>query len=228
VTATTATASTPPAAVPARRRAALIAGVSTLLLAAVGMPANLITLQLADAAAAGGALAWAEGSALALRAAVLAIVVASALDIVIAWALTRLLERPGDELPRLAGWLRVAYAAAFLVSSGILATGIGAADEATIAAASTGFGSVWSIALVLFAAHLLTLGLALLRSPRIPRLLGALILAAGGSYAVDGVARILVPELGPADGVLTTAVAITSIVGEIGLALWLLARGGRR
>ncbi len=85
----------------------------------------------------------------------------------------------------------------------------------------TTFGTGFDLALVVFGSHLLALGSLLYRSRYVPRAFGVLLVAAGVGYVVDSTTALLGSGLPVvASGVLLTP----AVVGEIGLAVWLVVR----
>lgn len=215
------------------RDAAVIAGASTLAMAVFGIFGNVAIIALIGDGPTGAADRITDG-ALLLRGAIVAFLIVAILDVVLAWAILRFFgaARHGG-LPILAGWLRVAYA-------GVLATAVGSLGVALSSVTITGgdpeaaypallaFQSTWQLGLIVFAAHLAVLGALMVRDAATPTWLGSIIVAAGLSYALDGVARVFLEPQSPVLLVSTIAVAATSIVGEVGLGLWFLTRGGRQ
>ena len=72
------------------------------------------------------------------------------------------------------------------------------------------------------------LALVLRQSRVVPVVLVWCVGVAGTAYIVDGVQRVVLAAPGAFAVVLTGVVALASIVGELWLAGWLIARGPRR
>ena len=85
---------------------------------------------------------------------------------------------------------------------------------------STGFG----FALLFFAGFCVLVGVLILRSRLVPRLIGLLMVLAGVCYAVNTLALVLSPALAER---LVPAILLPPFVGELSLALWLLVKGVR-
>lgn len=223
-----------------RRLAARIAGIAYLVIGVAAMFANsMVLLRLVDptdAAATAANIAASEGL---FRAGLAAFVVVAVLDLVIAWALHVWFRPVHRDLSLLAAWLRMAYAGMlgvallFLLIAVQVAGSVGrpafdAGQRATQAALMiNAFHAGWLLGLVFFGAHLLVLGWLALRSGRVPRLLGVLLLLAGVGYTVDGFAHVLLASYEDYAALLLPLVAVPSVVGEVGFAVWLLARGAR-
>jgi hypothetical protein len=86
------------------------------------------------------------------------------------------------------------------------------------------FSSGFLVALVFFGIHLALLGTLLLRSGYLPTVIGGLVLAAGFGYVVDSLASLTTDGYG---GVLPVVLLTPAVLGEVGLALWLLVKGVR-
>ena len=215
------------------RAAAVIAGAGTLAMAVFGIFGNVAIITLIGDGATGVSDRIADG-ALLLRGAIVAFLIVAILDVVLAWAIMRFFgaTRHGG-LPVLAGWLRVAYAAVLAAAVGSLGVALSSVsatggDPDAAYPALVAFQSTWQFGLIVFAAHLVVLGALLVRDAATPTWLGSIIVTAGCSYAFDGVARVFLEQHSPVLLVSTVAVAATSIVGEVGLGLWFLTRGGRQ
>jgi uncharacterized protein DUF4386 len=76
----------------------------------------------------------------------------------------------------------------------------------------------------LFGVHLLTLGWLRYRSRYLPRVLGALLVAAGVGYIADSLAGLLLADHG---GLVSAVLLTPAVLGEFGLTAWLLLRGVR-
>jgi hypothetical protein len=74
-------------------------------------------------------------------------------------------------------------------------------------------------ALLLFGVHLITLGYLAYRSGYVPRLIGVLLVVAGVGYAFDTFSSVLF--LHP------LVISTYTFLGELVLAVWLVARGTR-
>lgn len=221
----------PPPSPPPDRGLALLAGVGLLLIAAlgafgyVGVVEGLVT----DGDAARTAADISDSGRL-FALGVSALYVAALLDVVVAWALLRFFEPVHGSLARLSAYLRIAYAAAFLVAISQLA-GVPEILEGGGSAFSTeqvhaqalarieSFHDMWFASLVLFGAHLAVLGLLML-STSAPRMFGVLLVVAGGGYVFDTFHALLRPDT-------TITVSVVTFLGEFLLAVWLVARGGR-
>lgn len=152
------------------------------------------------------------------------------LDVVVAWALFRFFSPVRIGLARLAAWFRLAYAVVFMLAIGQLA---GLADLVTAKQYSDrftadqiqdqtllqvdAFDDLWMAGLILFGIHLAIVGYLAYVSGYVPRLLGVLLVVAGAGYVFDSTASTV---LASPPG----SVATVTFLGELLLAVWLVAR----
>ena len=101
------------------------------------------------------------------------------------------------------------------------------ADDAVLLALET-FDFTWVAGLAAFGAHLVVLGVLLLRAQG-PRWIAWMLVTAGSAYAFDAAAHLLLSDYEAAAGVLLAVVALPSVIGEMSFAVWLLlVATGRR
>ena len=219
------------------QRLARATGLLYLVLAVLGMYSAMVLESLVvpgDAQATADSILssrWLFGSSLVTW---LAVVVA---DVAIAATFYLLLRPVSHTLSLLAAALRLVYAAvlaavlvnlfdAFLLLTGAHGTAsLGEQQPQAMAlAALDTFSAGFLLALVLFGVHLLTLGWLLYRSRYLPRVLGALLVAAGVGYIADSLAGLLLADHG---GLVSAVLLTPAVLGEFGLTAWLLLRGVR-
>lgn len=215
------------------RRAATVAGVSLLLIAVLAGVAQLVVVEglvtRGDAEATAADVLASEGM---FRLGLVGLYLAALLDVVAAWALLRVFSPVSADLSRLGAWLRLAYAAVFLVALSQLAgipsllhgSGDGAFTTAQLQAQALAryesFHDIWFAGLVLFGAHLAVTGYLAYRSGFVPRVIGVLLVVAGAGYVLDSVVDL------SGDGA-PFAVTTVTFLGELLLAVWLVLRGRR-
>lgn len=226
----TATASAPASLASAPtslRRAAVWAGLAVVLMAPLGMLGNVLVLGLeGDTAAIGAAVAADPGV---VNLAAVAFIVVAILDVVAAWGIARFFA-DGSGAAELAGWLRAVYAAGLIVGAGLLVLATTLAPDADAALAGLGvvaFRTVWQLSLVVFAAHLAVLAHLVIRHPAAPTVVGWIVAVAAAGYAFDNLARLFLPADSIALTIGLVVVSVASIGGELAVAIWLLALGGR-
>ena len=227
-----ATTQTPPPANRGMRRSALVAGTALLVLAVLSAAANFGVIQ--RMVTPGNATRTARdilASAGPFRLAIAALVVVVILDIVVARALLTFFAPVHQGLARLAAWLRISYAVIFTVAISQLAgvlpllsnarylTTFSAGQRRTEALMKIqDFQDIWHVSLILFGLHLVLIGYLACKSGYVPRVLGVLLVIAGGGYLVDSFSALLVPGY-------SVNVAAFTFIGEALFMLWLLAKG---
>ncbi|AOW93503.1 hypothetical protein BFN03_14875 [Rhodococcus sp. WMMA185] len=154
-----------------------------------------------------------------------------AVDVVLSVTLYLLLAPAGRALSLTAAAFRLVYSAVLgallilpFLARALLTDGSGdAVDPQNQAlAALEAFARGFLLALVFFGFHLLTLGLLLLRSRYVPRIFGVLLVAAGAGYIADSLLQLITDAGG---GAISAVLLTPAVIGEIGLAVWLLVKG---
>lgn len=210
------------------RRAAAVAGFGLLMMSVAALffvSVHDSLLIPGDAAATAHNILTNE---LQFRLAVLSLFFVIVLDIVVAWGLYVFFRPANQELSLLAAWLRVAYAAVFLVAlfnlvnalrllQGGGATAVVNMTQQQALQSFNAFSDGWAFALGLFGLHLIVLGYLALQAGYVPKLLAALIVISGLGYLFDAVIGFLFPDFGITIGQLT-------FVGEVLLAFWLVIK----
>ncbi|HKA67794.1 MAG TPA: DUF4386 domain-containing protein [Actinomycetes bacterium] len=224
-----------------QRQVALIGGFAYVAISALALFANFLVLERLvdpdDAATTVGNIVTSE---VLFRSGIAAFLIVFILDVVVAWALYVVFSRANRELSLLAAWLRVVYAAVASTALLSLLVVVQIVDDTGYATAFVegernaqamlfldAFDYGWSIGLVIFGAHLLILGLVIVKSAFAPRLMGILVALAGLGYLLDNLARVLFPNYQDYEGLFLLLVAIVAIPAEFWLTGWLLFRGGK-
>jgi hypothetical protein len=89
------------------------------------------------------------------------------------------------------------------------------------------FYGLWDIGLVVFGFHLLGLGYLVFKSGYIPKILGILLVLASAGYLITSGGNLLLPNYENYSSIIKIAFIVPMVLGEFGLALWLLLRGGK-
>lgn len=92
----------------------------------------------------------------------------------------------------------------------------------------TNFDTIWSFGLILFGVHLITIGLATLKTVHVPKLLSILLLIAGISYFI---LNTLIQVSSGIDSfllILEYVLVLPMTLGELGFAIWLVVRGHKK
>ncbi|MGY2032419.1 DUF4386 domain-containing protein [Nocardia gipuzkoensis] len=113
--------------------------------------------------------------------------------------------------------------ALFLQSDPTYRDSLGPAWADTAAAISLSiFDAGFRLALIVFGVHGVGLGVLFWRARYVPRLLAALLAAAGIGYITSSLVTVLAPAADPA---VTSLLLVPALVGELGLTIWVLVKG---
>jgi hypothetical protein len=159
------------------------------------------------------------------------------LDVLVAWALYLFFEPVHKAWSLLAAGIRIVYAPLLGISLLPVVFALNLLrqsdflhrfqyDNLVLESIRT-FMDVWSLGLIVFGCHLFVLGYLMLRSARIPKILGALMLLAALCYIVANTAHLLVPKYELYQARVDAVLSLPMAIGELGLAVWLLAKGGK-
>ncbi len=139
-------------------------------------------------------------------------------------ALYQLFRQAGESLSIMAALARSIMVALMGTSiiAGITALSLGQATPDLVLALMEWRGAVQSVWETFFAMHLLLLAPLVYRSGLVPKLFGPLLFTAGLGYALNGLGGLALPAIAP---ITEQVVAVTAMLGEVPLFLWLLAKG---
>jgi hypothetical protein len=156
-------------------------------------------------------------------------------DVLTAWGLYHWLRPVHPSLAQLSAWVRLVSVAIFATAQLALVQGWRLVSTASPADALVApmqlhlqaFADGWAVALFGFGGHLLLVGWLVARSGNLPRWLGLVLMVAGAAYSLDSLVKLFLPQYASLGLVLNGAVTVAAIVGEVGLAIYLLQRGSR-
>ncbi|SDL48507.1 protein of unknown function [Catalinimonas alkaloidigena] len=162
-------------------------------------------------------------------------------DVVAAWGLHVVYRRKNQALSLLTAWFRLIYSAllggaiaCLLLVLGLVErpeTFVGLLDSAPAADLAlwllNGFYRIWSLGLLVFGLHLLGLGVLVSERHWLHKTLSVLLLIAGVGYLLTNAANLLLADYATYKAVAEGIFMGPMILGETGLAVWLLLKGGR-
>ncbi len=224
-----------------QRTAAIAAGISIVLMAVVaGFSFGFVLDSLVVSGDAAATAANILASETLFRVGVFGWIVILILDVIVAWALYVVLKRANKSLSLLTAWFRLVYAALLgvsLLSFVIVLLLISGADylkvfeadqlQALVLLFINAFDGMWRIGLVVFGCHLLLLGYLVYQSGYIPKVIGFLLIIASLGYLIDNLGTLLLPDYTDYTEMISLVFMLPMIVGEVGLGLWLLIKGGK-
>lgn len=155
---------------------------------------------------------------------IICLIVVVVLDVVVALALYRFLAPINRGISKLTAALRIVYAVIFmgaitsLIMAALMANEGHAQNAQSITDSITMYGTVWDVALLVFAAHLILLGWLFYAGKYTPTWLGVLLVIAGLGYGIDSIGLLFIPGY-------AIEIATVAFVGEVALIFWLFIKG---
>lgn len=222
-----------------QRRSALIAGISLLLMAVVAglsygyLHGNLLVVD--DARATLYNLKTSTGL---FYTEIFGWTLIFLLDALVAWSLYHFFATANKDLAFLSSFLRVIYTAVLGIAiynlpkvltiiNGHLAQ-VNADGPATeVMHYLNSFEDIWSKGLVIFGLHLMILGYLAFKADYVPKVWGVLMILAGVSYSYLNGMNAFFPHMKEQLVLIESILSLPMIVGEVGFAVWLVAKGGK-
>jgi hypothetical protein len=158
----------------------------------------------------------------------IAILLVLMLDILVSWTLYMYFKNDNRKIALLSGILRIVYTVIFGTAAFFLTKNLNPTETSNDILINNFqlFQSIWSAGLIIFGIHLLLVGILMKLHPPIPKILWYLALIAGISYVI---VHFLKLTLSQSDIVinLEMILALPMAIGELGLAVWLIIKGGK-
>ncbi|MDR2994999.1 MAG: DUF4386 domain-containing protein [Bacillus cereus] len=154
-------------------------------------------------------------------------------DILAAWALYFFLKPIHASLSLLATCLRLMYTAILgiaifnLILALLLSKNTIANPEAYTMLFLNAFEYIWSVGLIIFGLHLFALGYVVFLSNQIPKFISILLFIAAIGYMLIHVMNTMFPQYDTMISIIQVLFQLPMIAGELGLAVWLLLKGGK-
>ncbi|MGE6344662.1 DUF4386 domain-containing protein [Bacillus mycoides] len=154
-------------------------------------------------------------------------------DIIASWALYFFLKPIHTSLSLLATCLRLMYTAILIIAIFnlifvlLLSKSTVANSEAYTMLFLEAFEYIWSVGLIIFGLHLLTLGYVTFQSKNIPKTISILLLIAAIGYIIINVMNTMFSQYDAIISILNVVFQLPMIAGELGFSIWLLLRGGK-
>jgi hypothetical protein len=223
------------------RQAAVVTGVSILVMAVAAVLATDVTIGSlvvpGDARATTGNI---QASGMLFRSGILSWLIVLVCDVLAAWGLYIYFKPVNRSLSLLMACFRLVYAAILgtalanyvkvllLVSGDDYQAALGIHQlQAQVMLFLDAFNVTWSIGLAVFGFHILVLGYLVVNSGYIPKFFGVLLIIAFLGYLITTANDLLIPGRENFKTIVELLFAIPMIVGEVGLGLWLLIKGGK-
>jgi hypothetical protein len=221
------------------RQAAILTGISSLIMFVAAMLAEMYMHQ--GLIVPDNATLTAKNilsQPIAFRIGIAAFLIVFVCDVLATWGLYIYLEPSNRALAMLMAWLRLIYTIIAAVALSNLLAGFHVLTTASYGTAFNteqvyqqahlffkAFDNTWAIGFIFFGLHLGVLSYLVKHSGYMPKLLAYILFVAAIAYTIDNCTKLLVVDYSIYKAPLTVMVAIPSILGELGLALWLLIKG---
>ena len=149
------------------------------------------------------------------------------LDVIVTYTLYEFFKNCDRKISLLSGVLRMVYTLIFGLAIFYLTKNLNISELTNegVNANFHSFESLWSGGLILFGFHILLIGILMKLHNKIPKILWYLTLIAGISYTIVNALKFIELNLVFLSK-LEIVLAIPMALGELGLAVWLLLKGG--
>tara|TARA_R110002050_G_scaffold294238_4_gene451764 strand:+ start:922 stop:1617 length:696 start_codon:yes stop_codon:yes gene_type:complete len=217
-----------------KRTHALISGISLLIMAlAAGYSYGYVYNSLVIPDNPSATLTNLDNSLVMFGSSVIGWLVILVTDILVAWSLYKYFVTVNHKISIATGLVRVVYSAFLAFAIYHLGTAwkilyVALPDASTFMDLFNAFEKYWSLGLIVFGLHLIGLGYLSLKSNSVPTWIGWLLYIAGISYSVIHGANAIVPDAVDTIALAEMIMGIPMAVAELGLAVWLLWKGGKK
>lgn len=218
---------------PTKRQIAIITGIAILTMAiaaafSIGFVFNSLVVD-TDAELTAQNL---QQSEVLFRAAVLGLVIILICDVLASWGLHVVFQAVHKNLSLLTAWLRLIYTAILgssLLNFVMVIGLIGATNNGdSILMYIHAFQNIWSIGLIVFGVHLLALAKLVYPVNNLHNIWSWLLFLAGLGYILNNTGNLMLPNYAAAYKATVEGIfMLPMILGEVGLGIWLLAKGGK-
>lgn len=149
------------------------------------------------------------------------------LDLLISWTLYQYFKNDDNSLAFFSLIFRIIYTVLFCIATYYLTLNLESTNNDIVLENYEFFDKIWSLGLLIFGTHLLIIGLLMKLHKVIPRILWCLTITAGFSYILVHSIKIIFPELTKVTETLNILLGLPMALGELGLAVWLIVKGGK-
>lgn len=149
------------------------------------------------------------------------------LDLLVSWTLFQFFKIVNKKLAFLSFAFRIFYTIIFCIATYYLTINIEETNNKIVLENYKTFEKVWSFGLIIFGIHILIIGLLMKLRKSIPKILWYVTISAGVSYMLVHLLKITFPSLTELTNTLNNILALPMALGELGLAIWLIVKGGK-
>jgi hypothetical protein len=149
------------------------------------------------------------------------------LDLLVSWTLYQYFKNDDNSLAFFSLIFRIIYTVLFCIATYYLTLNLESNTNKIVTENYESFDKIWSSGLLIFGIHLLIIGQLMKLHQLIPIILWCLTIIAGTSYILVHSIKIIFPELTEVTETLNTLLGLPMALGELGLAIWLIVKGGK-
>ena len=154
-------------------------------------------------------------------------------DLIASWGLFRYYSHKNYRKSAIMGLLRLAYSLILLVAiiqlvKSYITLGSTTPDYTTAQRLLDSFESIWQFGLIIFGLHLIYLAPLVCNKQPLHMILAALLLIAGIGYLGSNLADIFIDNYEEIRPQIEVYLIPPMVLGELGLAIWLLVKGGKK
>jgi len=150
------------------------------------------------------------------------------LDLLVSYTLYEYFKDDNGKISLISGGLRIIYTLIFGIATFYLTKNLNINNltNQTINTNFQLFQSIWNGGLIIFGFHILLVGFLMKLHEKVPRILWYLTLIAGVSYVIVHLLKLTSPN-SEFVSILSMILALPMAIGELGLAIWLIVKGGK-
>lgn len=151
------------------------------------------------------------------------------LDFIVSYTLYKYFEEDKRKLALLSGIIRAIYTVIFGIATYFLTKNVNTNELSNqiIKSNFEQFQTIWNCGLVIFGFHILLIGYLMKVNREIPNILSYITIIAGISYMLTSLLKLEYPN-SQLVNTLVMILALPMTIGELGLAIWLLIKGGKK
>lgn len=149
-------------------------------------------------------------------------------DLIVSWTLFRYYQNKNFAKAVLMGSYRVVYSLIlFIAIIQLIRASFFAENVASTFALIKSFQSIWQFGLIIFGFHLLTLAPLVCERRTIRMVISAFLFIAGFGYLLSNTLDLFITDYETMRMKVEAAFILPMVLGELGLAIWLLVKGGK-
>jgi len=151
------------------------------------------------------------------------------LDLIVSFTLYKFFEKDNRVISLISAILRIIYTLIFAIAAISLASSwtIWMTNQIAVIANFERFSFIWTSGLIIFGFHLFFIGILMKIHKKIPTILWILTIIAGVSYSAIHFLKVITPSLEQFTNTIEMILMLPMIIGEVGLAIWLIIKGGK-